>query len=48
MADSLGNDIAREGCDRCFCGCKYWEHDKCIDCGTDISIVLHESAQDQA
>lgn len=21
------------GCDRCECGCKYWEGDTCIDCG---------------
>lgn len=22
-----------EGCTRCYCGCKYWEDDTCIDCG---------------
>lgn len=21
------------GCDRCWCGCKYWNGNKCIDCG---------------
>lgn len=31
--DRLGNRIRREGCDRCWCGCKYWEHDVCVDCG---------------
>jgi hypothetical protein len=41
--DRLGNLIAQEGCDRCFCGCKYWEHDRCVDCGTHISIVLASS-----
>lgn len=29
----LGNKTAEEGCDRCDCGCKYWEKDICIDCG---------------
>jgi hypothetical protein len=40
MADRLGNTIAQEGCDRCFCGCKYWENDMCVDCGTHINTVL--------
>lgn len=31
--DQFGNVARREGVDRCSCGCKYWEHDKCIDCG---------------
>ncbi len=31
-----GNTYAREGVDRCPCGCKYWENDQCIDCGTSI------------
>lgn len=26
--------MPREGCDRCECGCKYWEGGRCIDCGT--------------
>lgn len=30
-----GNRLAREGCTRCHCGCKYWEHDRCVDCGTE-------------
>ena len=21
------------GCDRCYCGCKYWEGLRCVDCG---------------
>lgn len=31
--DSYGNMVAEHGCTRCECGCKYWEFDKCIDCG---------------
>lgn len=38
--DVHGNVIAREGCDRCFCGCKYWENDRCVDCGTHVAKVL--------
>lgn len=34
--DNLGNIQAREGLDRCSCGCKYWEHDRCIDCGDHV------------
>lgn len=37
--DQHGNKVAREGCDRCFCGCKYWEKDRCVDCNTHISEV---------
>jgi hypothetical protein len=40
--EHLGNTIAREGADRCFCGCKYWENDRCIDCGTHITQVPQE------
>lgn len=36
--DKFGNIIAIEGCDRCWCGCKYWEDDACIDCGTHITM----------
>ncbi len=32
LRDPLGNILAQEGVDKCGCGCKYWEHDKCIDC----------------
>jgi len=31
--DMHGNVVAEEGCTRCACGCKYWEGDRCIDCG---------------
>lgn len=31
--DQHGNTVAVEGCTRCWCGCKYWEQDRCIDCG---------------
>lgn len=30
-------DYIAEGCVRCVCGSKYWEHTRCIDCGTDVS-----------
>ena len=29
----LGNVVRDSGCDRCPCGCKYWENDRCVDCG---------------
>jgi hypothetical protein len=35
-SDSLGNLVARSGYDRCTCGCKYFEHDCCIDCGKHV------------
>jgi len=34
------NRLAKDGYDRCECGCKYWEHDRCIDCGTYIRSAL--------
>lgn len=40
MQTMLNNKIAQEGCDRCYCGCKYWENDTCIDCGEGIGQVL--------
>lgn len=40
--DQHGNRTAREGCDRCYCGCKYWENDKCIDCGTSIQTCVND------
>jgi len=39
-ADRHGNLIAREGQDRCGCGAKYWEQDKCVDCGTHVRHAL--------
>jgi hypothetical protein len=44
-ARDLNNTIAQEGCDRCVCGCKYWENDRCIDCGTHINQVPQEVRQ---
>lgn len=35
-ADRHGNRIARDGVHRCWCGCKYWEDDRCIDCGGHV------------
>jgi hypothetical protein len=45
--DSHGNRIAQEGCDRCDCGCKYWENDCCTDCGTHISQVTPQAVQER-
>lgn len=42
QADRLGNTVAREGCDRCRCGCKYWENDKCTDCGKHVTETPQE------
>jgi hypothetical protein len=39
LPDRMGNVEAREGCSRCPCGCKYWERDRCIDCGASIESV---------
>jgi hypothetical protein len=39
-ADKHGNLIAREGADRCGCGAKYWEDDKCVDCGTHVRHAI--------
>ncbi len=33
QADKFGNRHVKHGCHRCWCGCKYWEHDTCIGCG---------------
>jgi hypothetical protein len=46
--DTLGNRAAQEGCDRCECGCKYWEGDRCIDCGTEVpDMALRIELQDE-
>jgi len=37
--DKHGNAHALEGCDRCSCGCKYWEGDRCVDCGMPVVRV---------
>lgn len=42
---NLNNTIAREGADFCYCGCKYWENDRCIDCGSHIDEVTIEVRQ---
>ena len=36
--DPNGNVVRIDGVDRCACGCKYWERDRCIDCG-DTQVV---------
>jgi hypothetical protein len=30
--DKHGNTQAKEGVDRCPCGAKYWENDRCVSC----------------
>lgn len=30
--DIHGNRHAREGVTQCWCGCCYWENDRCVDC----------------
>ena len=30
------NAVREDGVDRCPCGCKYWEGDRCIDCGGTV------------
>jgi len=32
-ADHDGNVARTNHVDRCWCGCKYWRNDRCIDCG---------------
>lgn len=41
----LNNKVAREGADRCTCGCKYWENDRCIDCGTPIIDIIADDIE---
>jgi hypothetical protein len=43
VGDKHGNVIALEGADRCDCGCKYWENDRCIDCGTPVTSITKET-----
>ncbi len=40
--DRHGNRVAREGSDRCYCGCKYWECDRCVDCGMTIAEAMRD------
>jgi len=39
------NNHATSGCDRCECGCKYWENDRCIDCRTAWDIKNTATSQ---
>lgn len=45
--DRHGNVIAREGVDRCGCGSKYWEQDRCVDCGERAEHVLPRIATER-
>jgi hypothetical protein len=47
MTIDLHNGTAREGADRCRCGCKYWEYDRCVDCGLHVSRVLASNPDNQ-
>jgi hypothetical protein len=42
--DRLGNTVAREGFDRCYCGCKYWQNDHCVDCGSSVTTLRGEQS----
>lgn len=35
-------DRLNEGVTRCVCGCKYYEYDRCLDCGTHL-IHINEA-----
>ena len=32
-------DRLNEGVTKCDCGCKYYEYDRCIDCGTHLTRI---------
>lgn len=40
--DANGNVAAQDGIDRCACGCKYWEHDRCVDCGDTVDHAVSD------
>lgn len=40
------NTVAVEGCTRCVCGCKYWENDRCVDCGR-LAAVSEDASPEQ-
>ncbi len=40
LPDRFGNQLQCEGLARCACGCKYYELDRCVDCGTHAQINL--------
>lgn len=44
----FGNVKAQGGRDRCWCGCKYWEGDLCIDCGTHVTKRFKSSEDNPA
>ena len=39
---TVPNKTAESGCDRCTCGCKYWENDTCLDCNTKHAELFKE------
>lgn len=44
-ADKHGNVVAKEGVDFCWCGCKYWEFDHCVDCGSEPGAAKPEECE---
>jgi hypothetical protein len=41
MTRLLAGTLPIGGCDRCWCGCKYWTTDGvCIDCGTRFTLDM--------
>jgi hypothetical protein len=34
-------DADLEGVVRCYCGCKYWEDLRCVDCGDKVNLELY-------
>lgn len=37
---ALGNLIASDGLDTCYCGSTHWDDDLCVTCGTPIIVPL--------
>jgi hypothetical protein len=42
VTDNHGNKRAEEGVDRCPCGAKYWEHDRCVSCGEPFRLPTYD------
>ncbi len=40
LPDKFGNMLNCEGLAICACGCKYYEFDRCVDCGTHAQVNL--------
>lgn len=44
--DKHDNSVAIEGVTRCPCGVKYWESDKCVDCGAAPDLQVAEDREE--